>query len=62
MSRLDPKTREEAFSYQFEDDVKMLKAVSRLSSDSFKSSLQTLKSHIESYERLSKKKPLTTQP
>ena len=28
MSRLEPKNKEEAFTYQFEDDVKVLRTVS----------------------------------
>ena len=56
MSRLNPENREEAFTYQFEDDVKMLRACALNGQDTFKKALDTLKTHISTYEKLSKKK------
>lgn len=53
MSRLSPKNREEAFTYQFEDDVKVLLATSH-NVESFKKSLATLKIHIKTYESIKK--------
>lgn len=56
MSKNNPKNREEAFSYQFESDVKNLLALSKLideygdNKESFKSRLNILKSHIKTYE------------
>jgi hypothetical protein len=49
MSKLLPNTREEAFAYQFEDDVKMLKSMSNLSKEGFKKYLALLQSHIDAY-------------
>ena len=49
MSRLDPKNREEAYSYQFEDDVKVLKTMSKTSPHEFKKALDVLRTHIVTY-------------
>jgi len=50
MSKLDPRNREEAFSWQFEDDVKMLRSISMLDNQqSFDKALQTLLAHIKAY-------------
>jgi len=54
MSKIDPKTREQAFAYQFEDDVKKLKSISLLNKEAFKQNLATLQAHIDSYYRLEK--------
>jgi len=51
MSRIEPKNRMEAFCYQFEDDVKLLKALALVGRDAaFWQSLNTLKAHIKAYE------------
>lgn len=60
MSRLEPKNREEAFTYQFEDDVKLLYSLSQLirRKDNFEErkpyydALEILKGHIQSLEQL----------
>ena len=53
MSRLDPKTTEEAFVYQFEDEVKVLKALSRLGKpESFEARLRSLENFIKSYRQV----------
>lgn len=49
MSKQLPNTREEAFAYQFEDDVKMLKSVSLLDKRSFEKHLIILQAHIDAY-------------
>ena len=49
MSRLDPKNREEAFTYQFEDDVKMLKVASLSGEKEFEQVLKRLEVHIGAY-------------
>jgi hypothetical protein len=49
MSRQLPNTREEAFAYQFEDDVKILHSLARLSKESFKKHLAVLQAHIDAY-------------
>jgi GTPase involved in cell partitioning and DNA repair len=56
MSKLDPKTREQAFAYQFEDDVKMLHSMSLLSKDGFKKHLAILQAHIDAYNDASLQK------
>jgi hypothetical protein len=50
MSRELPKSRAEAFSYQFEDDVKMLKSLSVLDNNTFDIYLNVLQSHIDLYK------------
>lgn len=52
MSKLEPKTREEAFVHQFEDDVKKLKSLSILNKEAFKQNLATLQAHIDAYYTL----------
>jgi len=54
MSKFDPKTREQAFAYQFEDDVKKLKSLSLLNKEAFKQKLSTLQAHIDAYHKLEK--------
>jgi hypothetical protein len=54
--RLEPRNREQAFSYQFEDDVRVLKALSLIGEKEFKKGLQTLRDHMNAYENISKKK------
>lgn len=52
MSRLDPLTREQAFAYQFEDDVKLLRSISLTSRDNktaFEKQLAVLQAHIDAY-------------
>ena len=56
MSRLNPKNREEAFTYQFEDDVKVLRACAHNSEDAFNRALTTLETHIKSYRKKPKNK------
>lgn len=59
MSRLDPKSREEAFSHQFEDDVKVIKAVAHHADPKeFEIALATLESHIGAYRSKKLKKEL----
>ena len=51
MSKVNPKNKEVAFSYQFEDTVKLLKSLANLEqTDAFRQTLQTLKMHIKTYE------------
>lgn len=52
MSKQLPNTREEAFAYQFEDDVKKLHSLSLLSKDAFKKHLAILQAHIDAYNNL----------
>lgn len=49
MSRLDPKNREQAFAYQFEDDVRVLHNISLAEPDKFEKGLSTLEAHIAAY-------------
>ena len=49
MSKQLPNNREEAFVYQFEDDIKMLKSLCNLSKDGFKKHLSILQAHIDAY-------------
>lgn len=50
MSRLDPKNREDAFCYQFEDDVRVLKCHASGGDEAgFEKMLQTLEVHIAAY-------------
>ena len=49
MSKLLPNTREEAFAYQFEDDIKILHSMALLSKESFKKHLVVLQAHIDAY-------------
>ena len=52
MSKLEPKNKEEAFSYQFEDTVRLLKSLAALDQTvAFRQILQTLKQYIKVYER-----------
>lgn len=61
MSRHNPQSTEEAFAYQFEDDIEKLLAFGMQVSivgnaykeeaiKSYKTALEMLKSHIQSYE------------
>ena len=52
MSKLLPNTREEAFAYQFEYDVKILYSMSILSKEGFKKHLAVLQAHIDAYNNL----------
>lgn len=52
MSRQLPKTREEAFAYQFEDDVKILYLMSS-SKEDFKKHLAVLQARIDAYNKMS---------
>jgi hypothetical protein len=52
MSKQLPKTREEAFAYQFEDDVKILHSMSIISREGFKKHLAILQAHIDAYNNL----------
>lgn len=52
MSKQLPNTREEAFAYQFEDDVKMLRSLSLLDKDAFKKYLVVLQAHIDAYNNI----------
>ncbi len=54
--KYEPKNREEAFCFQFEDDVKMLHSVALVGESYFKQGLETLKTHIAAYEQLSENK------
>ena len=47
--RTNPKNREAAFTYQFEDDVKMLKVASLSGEKQFEQALATLEIHIQAY-------------
>lgn len=49
MSRLDPKNREEAFTHQFQDDVKMLKVASMSGEKEFEQVLQRIEANISAY-------------
>jgi len=51
MNKMNPKNKEIAFSYQFEDTVRLLKSLANLGqTEAFKQMLQTLKMHINTYE------------
>ncbi len=57
MSKFSPKSREEAFAYQFEDDVKILHSMAATNStESFKKHLAILQAHIDAYNSLSLQK------
>jgi hypothetical protein len=49
MSKHLPNSREEAFAYQFEDDVKKLQSLALLDKESFKKHILVLQAHIDSY-------------
>ena len=49
-SKHNPRNREQAFAYQFEDDVKKLISLSLLNKEAFIKHLVVLKTHILSYE------------
>lgn len=49
MTKQLPNTREEAFAYQFEDDVKILHSLARRDKESFKKHLAVLQAHIDAY-------------
>lgn len=49
MSKQLPSTREEAFAYQFEDDVKILHSMALSSKEGFKRYLAVLQAHIDAY-------------
>lgn len=49
MSKFDPKNREEAFSYQFEDHTKMLKVASLSGEKEFEQVLQRIEATISAY-------------
>jgi hypothetical protein len=52
MSKQLPNTREEAFAYQFEDDVKMLHSLAILNKEGFKKHLAILQAHIDAYNNV----------
>jgi hypothetical protein len=52
MSKLLPNTREEAFAYQFQDDVKILYSMSLLNKEAFKKHLGILQAHIDAYNNI----------
>jgi hypothetical protein len=53
MSKQFPDTREEAFAYQFEDDVKILHQMAAMKSkESFRKQVAILQAHIDSYNNL----------
>ena len=53
MSKQLPDTREEAFAYQFEDDVKILHSMAAIKSkESFRKHLAVLQAHIDAYNNL----------
>lgn len=62
MSRLDPKNREEAFSYQLEDDVKMLKVASLSGEKEFEQALQRLETTINAYKNKRLRNDCLTNP
>mgnify|MGYP006316393667 CR=1 FL=1 len=50
MSRFDPKNREEAYVYQFEDDVSILRSMCALGNkEGFEQRLELLRAHIVAY-------------
>ena len=51
MSRLLPKNREEAFTHQFQDDVKILRAFSS-NPKSFNKQLSVIDAHIKAYRSI----------
>ena len=56
MSKQLPDTREEAFAYQFEDDVKILHQMAAIKSkESFRKHLAVLQAHIEKLHKTKKK-------
>ena len=52
MSRQLPNSREEAFAYQFEEDVKLLLPMGLLSKEGFKKQLGLLQARIDAYNNL----------
>ena len=53
MSKQLPDTREEAFAYQFEDDVKILHQMAAIKNkESFRRHLVILQAHIDAYNNL----------
>lgn len=52
MSKFEPKNKEEAFTYQWEDDVRHLRSLALLSEKEFQAYLKIFKQHIESYSHL----------
>lgn len=52
MSKQLPKNREDAFAYQFEDDVKMLHSMALISKEGFRKHLAVLQAHIDAYNNL----------
>ena len=52
MSKHNPRNREEAFAYQMEDIVKLMKSLGELNAiTDFKAQLKILKDNIEIYEQ-----------
>ena len=51
MNKSNPKTKEQAFAYQFQDDIKLLKSLAMLDRPfEFSQHLQVLKMNIQTYE------------
>lgn len=48
--KLEPKSREQAFAFQFEDDIKSLKGFALISEEMFNWGLTTLETHIAAYK------------
>lgn len=52
MSRIDPVNREQAFAYQFEDDVKVLHSMAVLDREAFRKHLAVMQAHIDAYNNM----------
>lgn len=59
MSKYEPINREDAFAYQFEDDVKVLKQLALVNEDTFEKGLKTLEAHIAAYRNKTLKRTVT---
>ncbi len=56
MSKSEPRNREEAFAFQIEDDVRVLRACAINSKESFVKALDRIKKRISVYEEIAKTK------
>lgn len=48
-SRLNPESREQAFVFQFEDDVRVLKSLALRDNECFRKHLAVMQAHINAY-------------
>lgn len=55
LTRLEPRSTEEAFCFQFSDDIRVMRAMAYKSRDAFNKALGVLEQHIAAYKTVTKR-------